>query len=277
MSLSGLKRNSLDKFYTKLEIVDLCLNIFKNNVKVRKRDIIIEPSAGNGAFSNALKRIYKNNKYFYDIEPENEDIIEQDFLELDFSNLEYMNEVHIIGNPPFGRQSSLAKKFIKKSSEIAKTISFILPKSFKKESFQKTFPKQFHLIFETDLPSNSFEINNISHDVPCVFQIWRKEENERHIEEDIQPHYYEYVKKEENPDISFRRVGVNAGYIDIDVESKNIQSHYFIKFTEDIDIEVFFQKYRDDIVFEFENTVGPKSISKKELNRKLVNLYKNEN
>ena len=38
------------------------------------------------------------------------------------------NKIHIIGNPPFGRQSSLAIKFIKKSVEYCDSISFILPK-----------------------------------------------------------------------------------------------------------------------------------------------------
>ena len=40
-----------------------------------------------------------------------------------------------------------------------------------------------------------------------------------------------FVKKTENPDISFRRVGVNAGNIDKKFDDKSINSHYFIKFT----------------------------------------------
>ena len=51
----------------------------------------------------------------------------------------FQSNLHFIGNPPFGRQSSLAKKFIKHicSCDKTKTIAFILPKSFKKDSLKK--------------------------------------------------------------------------------------------------------------------------------------------
>ena len=57
-----------------------------------------------------------------------------------YHQLKNYKNIHIIGNPPFGRQSSLAIKFIKKSCEFCDTLSFILPKSFKKESLKKHFP-----------------------------------------------------------------------------------------------------------------------------------------
>ena len=76
------------------------------------------------------------NVLSYDIAPEKEYIEKQDYLELDISKMT-STTYHVIGNPPFGRQSSLAKKFIKKTCKYASSISFILPKSFKKESFQK--------------------------------------------------------------------------------------------------------------------------------------------
>ena len=93
----------------------------------------------------------------------------------------------------------------------------------------KYFPKCFHLIFSMDLPINSFLVNKIEHDVPCVFQIWEKKETNREIPKKEKPKNYEFVKKKENPDISFRRVGVYAGKIDKETE-KSEQSHYFIKF-----------------------------------------------
>ena len=66
------------------------------------------------------------------MEPENDEIIKQDYLEFDFNLQNSYKRIHIVGNPPFGRQSSLAIKFIKKSCEYCDSISFILPKSFKK-------------------------------------------------------------------------------------------------------------------------------------------------
>ena len=73
------------------------------------------------------------------------------------------------------------------------------------------------------------------------------------------------MKKNDNPDLSVRRVGVNAGNVSQIIDDKSEESHYFIKFIE--------KKISDDIIsklnsitFECCNfTVGPKSISKQEL------------
>jgi hypothetical protein len=73
-----------------------------------------------------------------------------------------------------------------------------------------------------------------------------------------------FVEKTENPDISFRRVGVNAGTIDTKIDEKSIQSHYFIKFTNGKSITDNINKL-STITYDFNNTVGPKSISKQEL------------
>ena len=67
----------------------------------------------------------------------------------------------------------MAIQFIKKCCSFANSISFILPKSFKKDSMKKHFPLNYHLIFEMDLPENAFLINNKETDVPCIFQIWQ--------------------------------------------------------------------------------------------------------
>ena len=232
--IKGLQRNTIDKYYTNPDAVNLCIENIKKNIYMNEFDVIIEPSAGNGAFIDGIKSL-TYNQLFYDIEPENEEIIKQDFLTLDIRATGLYgneNKIHIIGNPPFGRQSSLAIKFIKKSCEIANTISFILPKSFKKDSMLKKFPLNFHCIFEIDLPDNSFIVNGVAHNVPCIFQIWEKRTYNRDMIEQIEPLHFNFVKKTENPDISFRRVGVNAGTIDANCD-KSIQSHYFIKFTND--------------------------------------------
>jgi len=260
----GLKRNEIDKFYTKNNIVKLCIDCIQQNISFQEDDIIIEPSAGNGSFIESIKSLLTNH-IFLDLEPENEEIIEQNYLEYDLSNIrQKFKNIHVIGNPPFGRQSSLAIKFIEKSCEFADSISFILPKSFKKESLKRKFPANYHLIFETDLPEKSFLVNGIEHDVPCVFQIWIKRNYNRDISEKLKPINFLFVKKSENPDISVRRVGVNAGYIDVNIDKKSIQSHYFVKFTNNKSVSENINTV-SKIEYEHNNTVGPKSISKQEL------------
>ena len=135
---------------------------------------------------------------------------------------------------------------------------------FKKDSLKKHFPLNFHLLLETDLPDNSFTINQNCYHVPSIFQIWERRDIEREVPKKHQPIHFQFVKKTEHPDISFRRVGINAGTIDKKIENKSEQSHYFIKFNKPVN-EAKFKKL-SQITFQSKNdTVGPRSISKNEL------------
>ncbi len=262
---TGLKRKTIDKFYTSPIIVSECMKLIKQEINIQETDLCIEPSAGNGSFINGIKSLFNHYK-FYDLEPENHEIIKQDYLEYDINTIikEPNSNVHVIGNPPFGRQSSLAIKFIKKSCEYCDSISFILPKSFKKDSLKKHFPLNFHLTQEYDLPNNSFIVDKKEHDVPCVFQIWIKKDIDRILPKKLVANKYKFVKKTEEHDISFRRVGVYAGEIDKDTEKKSSQSHYFIKFDIELTDELF-NKLKNIVYNCKNNTCGPKSISKQEL------------
>lgn len=266
MSAAGLHRDCIDKFYTKKTTALLCIKKFEQVVKPSLRSTIIEPSAGSGAFFLPLSRKYSKT-IGYDIFPECENVQTEDFLTV---SVKREGVIHVVGNPPFGRQSSLAKKFIKKCCKFASSISFILPKSFKKESFQKAFDLSFHLELSIDLPEDSFELDGKDWDVPCVFQVWVKKDTPRKLTDEVTPTYWRFVKKEEGPDVSFRRVGVYAGRMEKEVESKSAQSHYFLRI--DGDIDEFLTKYDREARFEFQNTVGPKSVSKKELNQQLIKI-----
>lgn len=270
MQDTGLNRNIIDKYYTKNNIVELCIEYIKKHINILENDLIIEPSAGNGAFIQSIKNISQNYK-FIDIKPEHNEILETDFLDYsyNFDKSKYDN-IHIIGNPPFGRQSSNTIKFIKHCCKFANSISFILPKSFKKDSMQKYFKLNYHLIYQCDLPDNAFLVNNIEYNVPCIFQIWIYKNYNRPVKEKLEPINYKFVKKTEDPDISFRRVGVYAGKIDKDI-NKSIQSHYFIKFKNDLTIDENINKIKN-IKFTEKNTVGARSISKQELIEKFNEL-----
>lgn len=276
---TGLKRKDFDKYYTKLAIAKVCLERFYSLVSIQDNDILIEPSAGAGVFYFLLKDKYSNTQGF-DILPDHEEIVKQDYLDLEVPQKVENQKIHVIGNPPFGRQSSLAKKFIKKSTLFCDTIGFILPKSFKKESFQSVFPLHFHLMDCFDLPGNSFEVSGKTHDVPCCFQIWIKKDHEREKKPKMKPIGYTFVKKNENPDLSFRRVGVYAGKLSKECADKSEQSHYFIKVTlgppssgtqrtAATSVDFLESLYNEKIKFEHNNSVGAKSISKNELIEKL--------
>lgn len=261
---TGLKRNTIDKYYTKKSVVDQCLTHIKNNVKINIGDLIVEPSAGNGSFIDGIKSMTDNYK-FYDLDPQHEDIEQQDYLELDLNKLDEDGQsLHVIGNPPFGRQSSLAIKFIKKSCEFSDSISFILPKSFKKNSLKQYFPLNFHLKFEWDIPPNSFEVNDKDYDVSCVFQIWERHHWLREVPKKVEPIGFEFISRDHNPDISIGRIGASAGKIDANYMNKSVQSHYFIKFIDGYNQETI-DALKKITFEEAKNTVGPPSISKQEL------------
>ena len=277
---TGLKRDTIDKFYTCPATVKNCFQSILQHLSIDPiNDLIIEPSAGNGSFIPDITMCCQN-AVFYDIEPEHLLIIKADFLLLNcntISKLDTLKKIHVIGNPPFGRQSSLAIQFIKKSAEFADSISFILPKSFKKDSMQKHFPARFHLVFQADMEANSFLQDGVNVDVPCVFQIWEKREDDRIIAAKLEtdPSLFQFVKIDEDPDISFRRVGVNAGIISCnkeEMQDKSIQSHYFIKFGPTINALDLIVKIKN-IVYPTDNTVGPKSIGKQEIIREFNQLF----
>ena len=139
-----------------------------------------------------------------------------------------------------------------------------------------SFSLKFHLFHSIELEKYSFVINGSKYDVPCVFQIWKKKDIDRVVESKINPNGFQYVKITEKYDIAFRRVGGLAGKCyKNDGREFSFQSHYFIKFNENI---VF---YIDKIIEKINkhifpsNTIGPRSLSKTEANiviNEIINL-----
>ena len=209
-----------DKFYTNPEISKMCIEL----VNVSGFDVVVEPSAGNGSFSKQIDRCVA-----YDLVPESNEIIMQDFLELDVDDLIGKN-VLTIGNPPFGVQNNLAVKFFNKAAEYSSIIAFILPKSFMKSSVQNRLDLRFHLDKCVELPKNSFLLNGEPYDVPCVFQIWKKDNHRRiPVGENRNNPYIKFVK--DDFDFAIWRVGGKSGvaYIPEDKSLVSRQSNYLVK------------------------------------------------
>lgn len=252
-------KNNLDQFYTNPKIAEMLMK----TIDISKFNLIIEPSAGNGSFSDLIPK-YKC--LAFDIDPKKEYIKKQDFLNFEYSGDITSDKIISLGNPPFGRNCSLAIKFIKKCFEFCDMVCFILPMSFRKESIKNKVPLNCHLIYEKKLPKNSFILNNEEYNVPCVFQVWQKKKTKRKPKKVISPIGFYYTEKNGNPDISVRRVGFYAGKSFLSIE-KSEQSHYFIKF---IDKNLDKNNVINEInkkKWEHNNTSGPRSISKPELNR----------
>jgi len=256
------RTNMKDQFYTNENIAKTCINQITTLLPHTKKYVWVEPSAGNGAFLHNIPSSYE--KIGLDLEPNAKDIVKQDYLKWLAPK---DKDIIIFGNPPFGRQSSLAKSFISKSCEFAKVIAFILPKSFTKPSMFSAFNLKFHLIHSIELEKDSFVINGSKYDVPCVFQIWEKKNIDRIVEDKVEPIGFQYVNSTEKYDIVFRRVGGLAGKCyKNDGTDYSIQSHYFIKFDNKALplVEIIIGKINKHTFPS--NTLGPRSLSKSEAN-----------
>jgi hypothetical protein len=257
---TGLKRDPIDKFYTHPHIAKICCDYMKKYVK--ENDLCIEPSAGSGSFIPFIKKLSKYHKY-YDIKPENPKIIKKDFLKLKLSSKKV---IHVIGNPPFGRRSSTAIKFIKHCAELkAQTIAFILPISFKKDLFKKAFPLNYHLKVQKDLPEYSFIYDNKPYNVKCIWQIWERKDIERKKPLKHKACCFSFVKK---PDCEYviRRVGHNVGKTSRCSKTDNTNTNWFIKMNNGYH-NIPIMKL-NNIKYNITRNVGPNSISKQEIIKK---------
>lgn len=152
---------NLDKYYTPPE---LAKRLIETTLKVLSGNTIsdiIEPSAGNGSFSNQIECTA------YDIEPGEEgtnEIIKADFLQLD---IPYKQGRLCIGNPPFGHSNNMSIKFYKKCCEIGDYVAFIQPISQLDNNSQLY---EFDLIYSEDLRTVSYSGRKLH----CCFNIYKR-------------------------------------------------------------------------------------------------------
>ena len=150
----------LDKYYTPPDLAEYIVNKTKEIIGEENITEYLEPSAGAGVFLDYLDKPY----LAYDIEPEDNRIIKQDFLNL---KLEYKKGRCVIGNPPFGRCLSLAQKFFKKSITGSDYVSFILPIS-QLNNTNSLF--EFDLVYSENLGKRIYTDRELS----CCFNIYKR-------------------------------------------------------------------------------------------------------
>lgn len=172
-NVKKIREEGLDKFYTIPTYSKKCIDKVFELYDINKFELIIEPSAGNGSF---LNQINSKNKIGLDIEPEGQDILKMDFFNY-HPHLASEN-VLVMGNPPFGKVSSLAIKFFNHAAKWSTIIAFIVPRTFRKPSVQNKLDNNFHLIYDEDVPIKPccFQPQMM---VKCCFQIWEKRDTKR--------------------------------------------------------------------------------------------------
>lgn len=267
----------MDKFYTKKEIAKECYDELKKIININDYNILLEPSAGNGSFYNLLP-IDKRHGIDISPEPNIKEIIKQDyFTYVPNDKLKYI----VIGNPPFGKISSLAIKFFNKSAEFCEIIAFILPRTFKRVSIQNKLNLNFHLIYNKDLPLIPCCFKP-EMGAKCCFQIWQKKNEKRYIINYENTHSdFTFIKygpldKNNQPtvplnaDFAIKAYGANCGGINKNIKNLRPKSWHFIK--SNIDAEELIGRFKSLNYELSKDTVRQDSLGKKEL----IFLYKNK-
>ena len=207
----GSNKLNLDQYYTSEADMNYCVNktldvLQENGYEVSE---FLEPSAGQGIFSNYLYTSGKN-VIALDIEPKAENIIQADYLTY---KLEYKKGRLTIGNPPFGSRLNLAKKFYKKSIEVGDYISFILPIS---QLNNPEFMYEFDLLHSENLGELTFSGDR---KVKCCLNVYVRPEKGLNKKPKNKLEDVEIVKEDSKKysnfeyDIRMGRWGTSAGKI----------------------------------------------------------------
>lgn len=271
---SKQNENGLDQFYTNKDVAAKCYHKLTELINVNEFDIHLEPSAGSGSFLNIMD---ETKKIGLDIEPQQKGIQKMDFFD-------YIpkpdNKYLIIGNPPFGRVSSLAVKFFNKSAEFADCIAFIIPRTFKRVSIQNKLNLNFELVYNEDLPITPCCFTP-KMTAKCCFQVWVKTDTKRiKVVYDKTHKDFEFLKhgpkdKNNQPtppekcDFVIKAYGGNCGEInDVNLEVLRPKSWHWLK--SNIDTEQLKNRFRQLDYSMSKDTVRQDSLGQQEL----IHLYK---
>ena len=170
-----------DQFFTKQNVAKKYVDKVNDMFPLSYYDIVLESSAGSGAFLDE----FPQNSLGLDIESQRDDIIEQDFLTY-FA--EYDKSYITIGNPPFGRASTLAIEFFNHSAKFCDTIAYIIPNTWRFSKVQSRLDSRYKLVYEETVEPFAFikigkspgkrHMEDGSINVNCVFQIWTRKETD---------------------------------------------------------------------------------------------------
>jgi hypothetical protein len=164
-----------DQFFTSKNLAKYCINVIQEKLKEFNLDInnylLLEPSAGDGAFFNQFPH---NNKIGLDIEPRSNEILKQDFLIWSPNILD--KPILTLGNPPFGLRGNLALRFINHASNFSDFVCFILPPLFDSDGKGTCMKrvKNMNLIHTEKIDNKFYYPDNKEININVIFQIWSK-------------------------------------------------------------------------------------------------------
>jgi predicted RNA methylase len=179
-SYANTRTTGKEQYYTNSDVVDLCLSEVVKHIDLQGKSIL-EPCGGTGEFIEGFMRIGIPASLItsYDIEPKHPMVKLGNYLETKIPT----SGMIAITNPPFGRTSSLAKKFFEHATSHCDYICFLVPRSWRKWTVQNSLDPHYHLIADIEMPKNCFYLPDGSVNekdvLNTVFQIWEKRPKKR--------------------------------------------------------------------------------------------------
>jgi len=205
---------------------------------VSKDATVCIPGAGVGTYVNALLQV--------GVSPENIVAVEIDpaYYELGSAMFERLGVKYVladfltwqpemkfdvvVGNPPYGKNASLAVKFLNKAAEFSDHISFVLPRTFRKPSVLNRIDEHLHLVEDVDTPNETFGGTIIT----CRQKWEKREEKRERIRTYTQHPDLNFVSKAES-NVFVGRVGAGpAGKVLTADYDHLTEQHYFLQVTD---------------------------------------------
>ncbi|TKD52154.1 SAM-dependent methyltransferase [Sphingomonas baiyangensis] len=210
----------LDQYYTRQVVAKHYYDVFQQHFEPAAY-IMVEPSAGTGSFY----RLLPPSRLGYDVDPKYPGLATADFLTVE---LPRDRPAAIIGNPPFGKNASMAVRFFKHAARQSNVIALILPRTFRKASIENRLDRDFHLVREELVPDDAFLFRSKPYNVPAIFQIWERRPEKRELREvELQHPDFDFATVH-LADFAIQRVGARAGRVHRDF-NVSPSSHYFIR------------------------------------------------
>lgn len=170
-----VRATELDQLFTTDEVARYLLGFVIRRYGSHPH-LFIEPSASLGAFLKHMPA----SKIGIELDCKIPGLLAADFLTV---SVQCDRSILVVGNPPFGKNSSLAVRFFNRAARMADVIAFVLPRTFRKTSVQNRLNRNFHLVEEVDVPAFAFTFRSKRCDVPCTFQIWERRQGARKLHE----------------------------------------------------------------------------------------------
>jgi len=212
VKLGNRRITGKEQFYTPPATASWVVERVLELVPESRNNVWLEPSAGSGAFIDALSQVGIENVLAMDIEPAHPMVKKRDFL----SWKPTATNLVAIGNPPFGRNNSLSIPFFNKCAQFSSTIAFIVPRSWRKWSVTNRLSMNFSCIFDEDLSINYVDVAGADvyarNNLRTCLQIWTQISVPRERVRILDHGFVEKVSPED-ADIALKVFGYGCGTV----------------------------------------------------------------